>query len=141
LSKLLMYSDGAARGNPGVGGIGVVLLDADGATVTEISDYIGHVTNNVAEYKALIRGLEEAEKLGATEIKAYVDSELLVKQLTGAYRVRSEGLLPLYQRVLVLKQKLQRFQITHVARKQNKRADALANAGIDNYLNTVSTLS
>jgi ribonuclease HI len=129
-----MFTDGAARGNPGKAGIGVVLLDAYGNTVMEVSDYIGHTTNNVAEYKAVIRGLEEAEKFGATEIEAYVDSELVAKQLTGAYRVKNEGLIPLYQRVLHLKQNLQRFTVTCVERKLNKRADALANVGIDSYL-------
>ena len=120
MSKLVMFTDGAARGNPGMAGIGVVLLDEHGNTVTEVSDYIGHTTNNVAEYKAVIRGLEEAVKFGATEIEAYVDSELVAKQLSGAYRVKNEGLIPLYQRVLHLKQKLQLFTVTYVERKLNK---------------------
>lgn len=126
-----IYIDGAARGNPGPAGIGVV-IKSGGKTILEVSDYIGKTTNNVAEYLALIRGLEEALLLGAKEAECFSDSELLVKQIQGEYKVKNEGLSPLFHHLQSLMVKFKKFSITHKAREENKHADALANRGIDN---------
>ncbi|NLG87127.1 MAG: reverse transcriptase-like protein, partial [Firmicutes bacterium] len=86
--KLILHIDGASRGNPGPAGIGVVIADVSGTVLAEVSEYIGEVTNNVAEYKALLKGLQEAARIGAKDVSIYSDSELLVKQMNGQYRVR-----------------------------------------------------
>ena len=100
----------------------------------EASDYIGKTTNNVAEYIALIRGLEEALLLGIKEVSFYSDSELLVKQINGEYRVKNEGLRPLFLHARSLISKFNKFSITHTNREENEHADELANTGIDeNY--------
>lgn len=128
--KLRVYVDGAARGNPGPAGIGV-LIKKGKETLLESSDYIGKATNNVAEYLALIRGLEEALILGATETEFYSDSELLVKQINQEYKVKNEGLAPLHHHAKSLISKFKKFSIAHTEREENKRADKLANEGID----------
>lgn len=128
--KAQIFTDGAARGNPGPAGIGVV-IKSGGKTILEVSDYIGKTTNNVAEYLALIRGLEEALLLGAKEAECFSDSELLVKQIQGEYKVKNEGLSPLFHHLQSLMVKFKKFSITHKAREENKHADALANRGID----------
>jgi ribonuclease HI len=127
----VIYIDGASRGNPGHAGIGVLITDQEGQVLLEITEYLGQATNNIAEYTALIRGLEEGLKTGATEVLVYSDSELIVKQLTGLYRVKNEGLIPLFRQVLQLRQKYRKFHIVHVPREKNKRADQLANLAID----------
>lgn len=129
--KLVMHTDGASRGNPGDAGIGVLIEDTQGGVLVEIREHIGQTTNNVAEYSALIRALEEGLRLGGTEAEVYCDSELMVKQLKGEYRVKNEGLLPLFRQVIQLKNQYRRFTINHVPREENKRADQLANLGID----------
>jgi ribonuclease HI len=123
-TKAVVFSDGASAGNPGAAGVGAVVRF--GGAEYEISEPIGVATNNVAEYRALIRGLEEARLLGAREVAAYLDSELLVRQLTGAYRVRNPGLLPLYEKAVGLLRSFASASVTHVPRDRNKRADALA---------------
>jgi len=129
---LQVYIDGAARGNPGPAGIGVVIKK--GAQVlAEISDFIGKATNNVAEYLALIRGLEEALALGATKVECFSDSELLVKQIKGEYQVKNEGLTPLYYHACALIKKFKTFTLSHTLRQENKHADQLANQGIDQH--------
>ncbi|OGC22393.1 hypothetical protein A2291_02765 [candidate division WOR-1 bacterium RIFOXYB2_FULL_42_35] len=125
-----IFTDGAARGNPGPAGIGVVIKD-DEEILLEVADYIGQATNNVAEYMALIRGLEEAIDMDITEVAAICDSELMVRQLQGEYRVKSEGLIPLYDHVQSLIRKFKSFSISHTRRENNKQADQLANLGID----------
>lgn len=125
-----LYIDGAARGNPGPAGIGVVIKKG-AQTLAEVSDFIGKATNNVAEYLALIRGLEEALALGATKVECYSDSELLVKQIRGEYKVKNEGLVPLYYHAKSLINKFKFFSIEHTLREENKHADKLANQGID----------
>ena len=129
--KVSLYIDGAARGNPGPAGIGVVIKKGN-ELLLEVADYIGKTTNNVAEYLALIRGLEESLLLGATEVEVHSDSELLVKQINGEYRVKNEGLIPLHYQAQTLTAKLKKFTITHKLRAENKHADELANKGIDN---------
>jgi ribonuclease HI len=125
-----IYIDGAARGNPGPAGIGVVIKKGS-QTFAEISDFIGKATNNIAEYIAFIRGLEEALVLGATKVECFSDSELLVKQINGEYKVKNEGLSPLHHHAKSLIKKFKTFSISHTVREENKHADELANKGID----------
>jgi ribonuclease HI len=131
--KVTVHIDGAARGNPGEAGIGVVIKSGK-ETVKKIAAYIGSTTNNIAEYTALIRGLEETLILGYKEADFISDSELLVKQINGEYRVKNEGLKPLYLRTQELIKKLKHFSIKHTYREKNKEADNLANKGIDKKL-------
>ncbi len=127
-----LYIDGASRGNPGKAGIGVVLCNEAGEPVREISESVGIATNNVAEYRALIRGLEEARALGADAIEVYTDSELLARQLDGQYAVHSPHLRPLYHRVRALLRLFKSATVQHIPRSQNQRADALAKAATGN---------
>lgn len=123
--------DGASRGNPGEAGCGAVLYDETGRTVRELTGYLGRVTNNVAEYEGLLMGLEEALKLGAKRLRIESDSELLVRQLNGIYRVKHEKLIPLHRRAVELLRRLDSHRIIHVRRELNKVADRLANQAID----------
>jgi ribonuclease HI len=127
----ILWSDGAARGNPGPAGIGAVLKTRDGEPIARVSQYLGTATNNVAEYRALLRGLDEAIRCGVTEIEVRADSELLIKQLKGEYRVKDEKLKPLYQEAKQRLAQFQRYRLTHVRREYNTEADELANHGID----------
>ncbi|MFA6431369.1 MAG: ribonuclease HI family protein [Candidatus Margulisiibacteriota bacterium] len=127
---LTVYIDGAARGNPGPAGIGIVIKKGEG-TIKEIADYIGEATNNVAEYTAFVCGLERVIHLKATEVHFYSDSELLVKQIKGEYQVKNAGLKPFYLRATSLIKKLKKFSISHIPREKNLEADMLANCGID----------
>lgn len=129
---LVLRTDGASRGNPGPAGIGIVLESAGGEIIDEVAEYIGHATNNVAEYNALIRGLQEAARRGAREVAVFSDSELLVRQMKGQYRINNEGLRPLFEQATELaRSRFCKFSITHVPREQNRRADRLANLAID----------
>lgn len=123
--------DGASRGNPGKAGIGYVIRDKNGGVIKEGSKYIGIATNNVSEYTALIFSLEAAREMGAEEVNIYADSELVVKQINGEYRVRDEGLKPLYNKVISLLKGFRLYDIIHVGRKDNREADKLANQAID----------
>lgn len=125
-----VYTDGASRGNPGPAGAGVVILSSTG-TEKEVSRFLGERTNNQAEYEALIVALEELRELGAKKAHFFSDSEILVKQLRAEYRIRNEGLKPLFGRVLGLLSNLDAFEIDLVNRRDNKRADQLANFAID----------
>lgn len=132
MNELHIYTDGASKGNPGPAGIGVVVVSSDGQVLREIAEYIGEQTNNVAEYIALIRGLKCGQELGATSLNVYVDSELLERQINGAYRVKSPNLQPLYNQVAELIRSFAKVQVSHVRREQNERADKLANEAIKN---------
>ena len=127
---LTICFDGASRGNPGKAAIGVVVL-RNGVPVREISETIGQATNNVSEYRALLRGLEEAEALGARRVQILSDSELVVRQLSGRYRVRSPSLIALHRDALTRLRKFDRVSIRHVPREENRGADALANRALD----------
>jgi ribonuclease HI len=127
---LTIYTDGASRNNPGEAGAGVFIMQ-DGEPVARIARYLGTATNNVAEYTAAIIGLEHAVKLGVSRVKLFADSELLVKQLNGQYRVKNEGLKPLYNRAKELIAKIGSVEVQYVPRAQNSEADALANKAID----------
>ena len=126
--------DGAARGNPGEAGCGAVICDANGAVVQELSRYLGHATNNVAEYEALLIGLEALLKSGKKQIRVQSDSQLLVRQLNGEYRVKDEKLKTLFERATSLLRQFERCRILHVPREENKLADRLANKAIDDAL-------
>ena len=128
--KLVVNVDGGARGNPGPAAIGVVVSNADGDVLQEIAERIGVATNNVAEYRALIRGIEAARALGADELEIIGDSELVARQLSGAYRVKHAALKPLHAGVLRALDGLS-WRIRTVPRAQNSRADALVNDALD----------
>jgi ribonuclease HI len=132
--KLIIHTDGASRGNPGKAGIGAVIADKDGQTVEEISEYIGEATNNVAEYKALITAVRRALELGAKDVLFKLDSELIVKQVHGKYKVKTPHILTLYMELQGMLTKLQKWEMTHIPRAENSHADALANMGIDSTL-------
>lgn len=135
--ELVIHVDGGARGNPGPAGAGVSMADADGATVFEAGYFLGHQTNNTAEYEALIRALQQAQRLSATGVMVHSDSELLVKQMTGAYQVKNPRLLGLYERVQMLLLKIPRWSFRHVRREYNRRADELANLAMDQRADVV----
>ena len=128
--KALIYTDGGAEPNPGPGGIGVVIQDRKGETVTTISRSVGRVTNNQAEYMAVIAALEKALSLGFDEVEMRADSELVVRQINGRYKVKNSNLKPLYQKVVELKNRLKSFTITHVPRNLNREADRLAGEAV-----------
>jgi ribonuclease HI len=130
-AEWLLMVDGAARGNPGKAGCGAAICDENGATVKQLSRYLGETTNNVAEYEALIMGLEALIALGRKRIRVQSDSELMVRQLNGQYRVRDAKLQLLNERVQDLLRHFERCTILHVRREANKLADSLANRGID----------
>lgn len=134
MSKVIAYTDGASRGNPGNAGIGVLLMDEDHNVIKEISEYIGETTNNIAEYTAMITALKEALEMNFDEIEVISDSELMVKQINKEYQVKNEGLKPLYQEICELLKEFKSFTVRHVRREYNKRADELANRGIDEAL-------
>ncbi len=127
----LLWADGAARGNPGPAAAGYVLDDAEGTPVASGGIALGKATNNVAEYKALLAGLSRALELGVVAIDVRMDSELVVRQMSGIYRVKHEGLKPLFAEAQVLSRGFARFTIRHVPREQNARADAEANRALD----------
>jgi ribonuclease HI len=129
-----LYSDGACRGNPGAGGAGAVITDAGGNVVWEGSQYLGHCTNNIAEYQALILGLKGAIAAGFKNLDVYLDSELLARQINGVYRVKNENLKILMQEVRQLLSSLDNVVVKHVLRCHNAQADALANMAIDNHI-------
>ncbi len=132
--KVVAYADGASRGNPGPSSYGAVVYDSDGNVLHETGQTIGHTTNNVAEYRGAIAALEAALGLEATEVELRMDSELVVRQLSGRYKVRNPKLVPLHHRVLGLRQRFQNVSIVHVPREQNAAADRLANAALDGTL-------
>jgi ribonuclease HI len=128
---LIAHVDGGARGNPGPAGFGVVLEDEQGQKVDQLSGYLGHQTNNVAEYSGLLAALDYATKHGHRALKVVADSELLVKQIRGEYKVRAPQLQDLYTKARVMIRSLEWFRIEHTLRGGNKEADALANEAMD----------
>ncbi|MFA6321735.1 MAG: ribonuclease HI family protein [Candidatus Omnitrophota bacterium] len=126
-----LYADGGARGNPGPAGIGAVILDSKKKKVKEVYKYIGEATNNNAEYNALICVLEEASAIGADDIIVNLDSELVVKQLNGEYKVKSVDIKPLFEKAVEALRKFKSFEIKHIDRSENKEADKLVNKAIN----------
>jgi ribonuclease HI len=129
--KLTLHFDGGSRGNPGPAGAGVVLHDAEGRALVEVGFYLGRMTNNMAEYHGLLNGLDAALRLGAREIAIFADSELVVRQLNGDYRVRDAKLRELFDAVLQRLKQVERWTARHIPREQNSRADELANMAMD----------
>lgn len=125
-----MHIDGASRGNPGAAAYAVVLA-RPGLPVVEEADTIGTASNNVAEYTALVEGLALAAELGVKALQVFSDSELMVKQMSGAYKVKNEDLRALYEEACRLRKRFESVSITHVRREQNKRADAIGNEALD----------
>jgi ribonuclease HI len=123
--------DGASRGNPGQAGAGAVIRDPKGNVARELRKYLGVMTNNMAEYSALVMALAEAKAMGVSEVEVFADSELMVKQLTGKYKVKSADLKPLYDEAYSLLKGFRRHKIVHVYREENSLADKLANEAID----------
>lgn len=132
--RLVVNCDGASRGNPGPAGAGAVLATPDGEVVSEIAEGLGETTNNVAEYTAVIHGLQRAKELGAADVLLRSDSLLLVNQLTGRYRVKTPHLVPLARRVRELAAGFDQIRFEHVRREFNAEADRLANLGVDAWL-------
>jgi ribonuclease HI len=126
-----LFSDGACRGNPGVGGAGAVIMDAREKVVWEGKEYLGHCTNNIAEYRALILGLKGALSHGYKSLDVFLDSELLAKQINGSYRVKNEKLKVLMKEVRSLLTSFEFVEVKHVLRSRNSHADRLANLAID----------
>ena len=129
-NKVIICVDGASRGNPGPAAIGATIKDEQGRLITRISQGIGLTTNNQAEYRAVIAALEKAVRLGAKQVELNSDSEFVVKQIKGEYRVKKATLKPLYQRVKQLQNYLESFTINHIPRQQNREADRLANMAL-----------
>ncbi|MGH2675568.1 MAG: ribonuclease HI family protein [Actinomycetota bacterium] len=132
--RLIVHCDGAARGNPGPAGIGVVLTDERGRTLAEIAEGIGPATNNVAEYRAAIAGLEAAAERGARSVLVRSDSRLLVEQLSGRWRVKNPRLVRLHEEARALVKRFDQVAFEHVPRRMNAEADGLANQGVDAWL-------
>lgn len=128
---LTLHFDGGSRGNPGPAGIGLVLYDHEKTPLYELGEFLGVCTNNVAEYTALLRGLTAAKTFKAASVKVFSDSELLVRQINGQYKVKSPDLLPLYQQARKLIGEIGNVTVAHVYREKNKRADELANLAMD----------
>lgn len=129
--EAVLWTDGAARGNPGPAGIGAILKSASGEVLYTGSEYLGHTTNNVAEYKAVLLGLAGALQQGIERVEVRADSELLIRQLKGEYRVKSAGLKPLFDEARQLLSRFKSVKLTHIRRELNGEADKLANQGID----------
>jgi ribonuclease HI len=126
-----MFADGGSRGNPGPAASGAVLFDESGAVLREVGTYLGVATNNVAEWTGLLTGLEVALDLGIDDLAVRLDSELVVKQISGAYGVKNERLIPLHAKARVLLRKFAHVDVRHVPRKENAAADALVNQVLD----------
>jgi ribonuclease HI len=130
INRVIICADGASLGNPGPSAIGATIKDEQGKLIARISQRIGQATNNQAEYKAVIAALEQATRLGAKHIDVSSDSQLVVRQINGEYRVKKAALKPLYQQVKKLQSLLDSFTITHIPRQQNQEADNLANMAL-----------
>jgi ribonuclease HI len=131
LGRVTLFADGGSRGNPGPAAGGAVLIAEDGTILEEIAIYLGTATNNVAEWHGLLKGLEAASALGVRRLAVRLDSELVVRQLTGVYRVKHADLIPLHAKARRLVAGFEEVQIAHVPRAQNKLADAVVNRCLD----------
>ncbi|MDC4224064.1 MAG: ribonuclease HI family protein [Candidatus Manganitrophus sp.] len=139
MTRLSIFTDGASRNNPGEASIGVVIKNERGETIETVAEYLGIATNNVAEYTALIRALETAQKHRPREIDFYLDSQLVVRQMTGEYKVKHPGIIPLVQRAQQLRRQWPEGAVRfhYIPRRENSEADALANEAIDKKIKRV----
>ena len=128
--KLIINTDGLSKGNPGTAAIGATIKDERGKMLATISKRIGITTNNVAEYKALIAALQQAKKMGGTQLEIRADSELMIRQLNGRYKIKSAGLKPLYIEATQLLMKFETVSLKHIPRELNAQADQLANDAV-----------
>jgi ribonuclease HI len=128
---MIMYTDGGARGNPGPSAIGIVIKNDDGETIMEIGKFLGTATNNEAEYLALVEGLAAAKEKGSGALVCYLDSELVVKQLRGEYKVKNNRLKIFYDKVKMAEKDFTAIEYRHVPREKNQQADALVNEVLD----------
>lgn len=133
VKKVIIFTDGAARGNPGPAAIGVVIQDEAGNTLARISRRLAATTNNQAEYRAIIAGLEKAVSLGVGTVVIKSDSELVVNQINGKYKIKNTALRPLYQKVVQLAGSLESLTVSYIPRNRNSEADALANKALDRH--------
>jgi ribonuclease HI len=141
LTKVLrLYTDGAARGNPGPAGLGVVIEDDQGLRLRGLCRYIGTATNNQAEYLALLEGLKAIQEWKPDRVEVYLDSKLVAEQVQGRYRVKNAGLAPLHREASRLMSSFAEVDVKHVPREKNKGADALANKAIDDWQKSQQTL-
>lgn len=131
LDSVVIHTDGASRGNPGPAAIGVVIADPDGRVLVEFGEALAPTTNNVAEYTAVVRALERAAEFRPRRVQVMMDSQLVVRQLNGSYRVKHRDMLPLYRKVLELIQRFEQVSFEHVPREENVEADRLANQALD----------
>jgi ribonuclease HI len=138
LNRVVVYVDGGSRGNPGPAGVGAVVTDPDGEELARANDYIGVATNNTAEYRALLLGVESARALRAREVEIVNDSQLVERQVRGEYRVKKPELRVLHEQVLESLKSFERWSIRSVPREQNELADMLVNEAIDARATTVS---
>ena len=129
--KLVLHVDGGARGNPGPAAIGAVISQPDGTVIDELAERIGHASNNVAEYEAVLRAVRRAAELGATEVEIIGDSELIARQLSGAYKVKHPAMKPLHEQASAALASFDSWRIRTVPRAQNARADELVNSALD----------
>ena len=131
IKQVTVYTDGGSRGNPGPAAAGFVLTDADSNKLRAKAFYLGTATNNAAEYTGIVKALEAAIEIGAKEVKVFSDSELLVRQLNGQYKVKSENIKPFFEKAVILLDKFEKWSVSHVGREKNKEADALVNKALD----------
>lgn len=131
LARVRVYSDGAARGNPGLAGASAILVEPSGQVVDRLGKFLGRQTNNYAEYMGLLLGLRRAKELAVAEVEVFADSELMLRQLGGRYQVKSPTLKPLYQEALRLLNDFERVKFVHVPREMNRAADEMSNRAID----------
>lgn len=129
--RLRLYSDGVARGNPGLAGAGAILVEPSGQVVDRLGKFLGTQTINFAEYTGLLLGLKRAQELGVREVEVFADSELMIRQLGGRYQVKSPSLRPLYEEALRLLNDFERVKLVHVPREMNRAADEMSNRAID----------
>lgn len=133
MKPITIYTDGAAKGNPGPAGAGWVILDADGKLLLENKKYLGELTNNQAEYQALLLALKDALQLGKEALELRADSELMVRQIEGKYKVKNEGLKPLFREAVLSLSRFKSYSIQYVPREKNEEADRLANEAIEEH--------
>jgi ribonuclease HI len=131
MTNLLIHTDGGARGNPGPAAIGVVIQNKESGVITKIGVYIGHATNNQAEYSALIEALQNAQKEKPSQVECLLDSELVVKQLNGEYKVKEPTIKKLWARVKELEKTFPQITYKHIPREKNKEADKIVNEVLD----------
>ncbi len=131
MSRATLFADGGSRGNPGPAASGAVLFAEDGSVLAEVGLYLGVATNNVAEWRALLAGLERARELGIENIAVRMDSELVIRQVTGVYRVKHAALIPLAAQAKAMLRGFKTVDIRHVPRKENGASDAVVNAVLD----------